>query len=141
MKPLANHSLYMRACSFEVIIFLGSFNWQHIFSSVKIVKTTGFLLQGAGGVPPPQNDFCPPKIFKNNRKTIETIAYCFKNSGLLSCPSNFFPAVVYRIPKLPHWRYSTVSPLLSLSLCPLRPFIKSCDGLVPLLKFVGSARR
>ena len=48
---------------------------------IKITKA-GFLLQGA----PPQKKttFAPLKFSKNNRKNIETVAYCFKNNDLLS---------------------------------------------------------
>ena len=68
----------------------------YFFMTVFII--TAFLLQGGQGRPP-QNDFCPPpenafapKI-KTIEKTIKTIAYCFKNNGLLSfVPLKFFLA-------------------------------------------------
>ena len=41
----------------------------------------GFLLQGAGGAL--LKGVSPPKIKKTIERTIEAIAYCFKNTGLL----------------------------------------------------------
>ena len=44
-----------------------------------------------GGEPPTKNDFCLPKIFKNNRKNSRSNSLLFINNGLLSSPPlNFF---------------------------------------------------
>ena len=67
---------------------------------------------GGGSAPPPKKRLFPPKIFKKTtERTIETIAYCFKNNGLLSFAPQIFsgrrPVSKREIPyKMPNQRMS-----------------------------------
>ena len=53
-------------------------------------KLKKYWLSATGGVPP-QNDFCPSKIFKTTiERIIETIACCLKTMAYCLLPPKFF---------------------------------------------------
>ena len=83
------------ALTFEFRERIGNLLIECIWSGLEFLA---FCYREGRGAPPPDNDsppkgVCPAKILgKTIERTIETIAYCFKNNGLLS-----FANLAYRI--------------------------------------------